>query len=1557
MDKPSIIKKLASLNGIKQEYFDNNGKLQQVSLSQCSSFLNMIGIPTDSTELLAKKLNDIELKFWQDRISPVKVCKKNEFPVVQVRMPVEEMNSSFEWILSEEDGAVHSGEFFTSELSISAYKEIDDKTYYQFDLPLTISPSLGYHNLQIRTPFNEEYNMSLIITPEQCYQNEFIKKEPKIWGPKLRLHTIATSSTSRIADSGDLKYIIKKVAHEKGGIVGISAVNQVTIRNKTINPYIPSSKVLFNTIYIDIDRTINFIQDKSVELQIEASKFAEYLSKLDQSESINFLELYEKKFIVYKALYQSFRENHLNRNTDLAHEFQQYLSFRGDRFYKLALFRALEDLMISEDPTLDSWHDWPEPYKNPYSDVVKNFECNNRESIQFYQFIQWQSDLQLKEAGKVSFEKGLQVGLLVDIPYCVDINGADTWACQHYYTFNGFIKPSNKSDNSLDEFSIKCPPLIPIELINNAYSYLVDNFRANMIHSGAVNIENLSGYESILWKSCDSEKDSEFYVKYPFEDIMGIIALESYRNKCIVLADDFKTMPPRLKQAVLQYGIYSEFDFKLKEITSEEDLVEIFNKDIVNEIPLSTPFQIAKVPVSTYRLQLNSDFTFNDAKNFIPYLKKLGISHCYISPVLHARSNSTHGYDIINHNEFHPSIGSRQEFDEFSDELHNNGMGLILDIVPNHMGINSENKWWMDVLENGQSSQYASYFDIDWNPIKKELLGKLLVPILGDHYGVILENGELKLEFLKLTGNIILKYWDHMFPINPSSYPTILSHRIDVLESRIGSTNPDLYEYQSIVTALNNLPNHTETDAKLIQHRIRERKIAYSRLSSLACNNNQINEFIEENLQDFQSKSNDPISTNRLHNLLEEQAYRLAYWRVSVDEINYRRFFDVNDLAAICVENPEVFAKTHNFIMELIEQRKIDGLRLDHPDGLFEPTAYFKKLQKEAAKRLNLNFNEDEEILLSSDNLPIYVLAEKITAPFETLPANWAIHGTVGYEFLNKVNGLFVDYRNRDKFTKIYNKFINKSVDFERMVIECKKLIMKTSLTGELNMLSNFLNRISEQSYNTRDYTLNSLRDTLTEIIAHFPVYRTYISTEDDFPKGSDYIKWAVRSAKKKLYSNESTIFDFIEKILLLELEEDRESDLFKQILNFTMKFQQFTSPLMAKGMEDTSFYRYNRLSSLNEVGGEPNHFGVTVDEFHSFNQSAHNITPYNLLSTSTHDTKRSEDIRVKISLLSEIPDVWQKKVSRFNQLNKLKKTKIDEGLLPDKNDEYLFYQALLGIWPDVVTDKEHLFIIINRLEEYMIKAVREAKIHTSWVNMNVEYEDAMKNFIRKVLLAPDKHPFWKEFLPFAKQISSKAKFNSLSQQVLKLISPGVPDIYQGTEVQSLCFVDPDNRKAIDTNYLSNLLNEIEYLNTAENFSFDEYSNELKSLNLDKKKLFLTTKLLNYRKSNEELFKMGDYIPIPVEGDREDNIIAFARKYNEKAVIVVVPRFIYHITDDSFNFIDRVWDNSSLILPDSLSGLNWKSLIDNNSVEPEKNKISINCLFKTLSVEILESTL
>ncbi|HZQ18450.1 MAG TPA: malto-oligosyltrehalose synthase [Terriglobales bacterium] len=944
------------------------------------------------------------------------------------------------------------------------------------------------------------------------------------------------------------------------------------------------------------------------------------------------------------------------------------------------------------------------------------------------------------------------------------------------------------------------------------------------------------------------------------------------------------------------------------------------------------------IPLSTYRLQFNRNFTFTQAAELVPYLAELGVSHCYASPYLRARPGSMHGYDIIDHHHLNPEIGTSEEYERFVAALHEHGMGQILDVVPNHMGImGADNAWWLEVLENGEASTYAEFFDIDWYPLKDELQGKVLVPVLGDQYGSVLDRGELKLAFDKDKGEFSIFYFQHRFPINPHEYPRILAHEVESLQQTIGAENENFLELQSLVTAFGHLPGREETAPEKRAERLRDKEIHKRRLATLCAKSPEISSFIEGNVEALNGTVENPSSFDALHELIKAQAYRLAYWRVAADDINYRRFFDVNDLAALRQEDEVVFAQTHEFVLRLLREGKLDGLRIDHPDGLYNPKQYFEHLQ------CGIQWANGDCWK------PYYVVAEKILTGDEIIPPDWRIHGTTGYNFSNLVNALFVDRDGELKLDRIYRIFIGHYTNFKELVYECKKLVMDRSLNSELNVLANHLSRIALADRHTCDFTLKSLRDALTEIVACFPVYRTYVTGAGLSERDYAYITEAVHCAKERSTTTEPSVYDFIREVLLLTRAEGHPTFYQRSVLQFAMRFQQYSSALMAKGLEDTSFYRYNRLVSLNDVGGDPLRFGVTPEDFHTEILRRSSAWPHEMLATSTHDSKRSEDVRARINVLSEMPLDWHRRVRAWREMNRGKKQACDGAESPTANDEYLFYQTLIGAWPTGTDADNPPESFRKRLCDYMIKAVREAKEKTSWANPNTEYESSVTAFVVGVLASSE---FRENFLPFQKAISHAGMLNSLAQTVLKLTAPGVPDIYQGNELWQFNLVDPDNRRVVDYQLRREVLRQFRELQN-QNCSKCLVRPLLENVEDGRTKLYITWKLLTARKQTPDLFLSGQYLPLKISGQREKHVLAFARCHQSEMVVIAVPRLCARLLKaaPSLPLGPEIWQDTHIEIPSG--DRSFVNLFTNEPLIGRQQRLAVAEVFRDFPVACL----
>lgn len=949
---------------------------------------------------------------------------------------------------------------------------------------------------------------------------------------------------------------------------------------------------------------------------------------------------------------------------------------------------------------------------------------------------------------------------------------------------------------------------------------------------------------------------------------------------------------------------------------------------------MNTPSQennLPRIPSATYRLQFNRQFTFDQARHIVDYLHDLGISDCYSSPYFEAAPDSTHGYDISNHNNFNPSIGTRADYNALVAELHRHEMGQIADFVPNHMGIASRNnKWWMDVLENGPASQFANYFDIDWDPIKEELENKVLLAVLGDQYGRVLERGELRLSYD--GGAFFLRYYDFTLPIAPCSYGHILHPALEILKPFY---NPELFdELQSILNSIDHLPRPTEKDLAKIQERSLEKEVIKRRLDRLCRECPQLWEGIEQALHEINGQPGDPLSFDQLHHLLNAQMYRLSYWRVAAEEINFRRFFDINELAAIRVEIPEVFHDVHQLIFELLAEGSVTGLRIDHPDGLWNPREYFEAVQRRFAEIKDLEF--------TGDNPALYMVGEKILTGNERIPEEWLIHGTTGYDFTNQLIGVLIDPAAEKPITDTYFDYIDARPRLEDVVYHQKRLVMHLALASDTKALASMLNRLSERNRWYRDFTLSALTTAVREVIACFPVYRTYLAP--DQPLGIEdqqAIVRAVARAKRRNPAIESSVFNFLRDNLLFQFPENIDDATTEEHYRFVMKFQQCTGPVMAKGLEDTAFYVYNRLVALNEVGGEPQRFGIPPGEFHEHNLWRQQKWPHTMLCTSSHDTKRSEDTRARIAAISELPDMWRNALAAWKEANAPHKTSLDTERAPDENEEYLLYQTLIGTWPLHRPSEEEYQTYVSRIQDYMTKAIKEAKVNTSWIQPFEEWDNGVRDFTSKILDRENNRAFLDTFEILAEKTAQIGAMNALSQTLLKLTVPGVPDIYQGNEIWDFSLVDPDNRRSVNYDLRRHLLSQIK-----DQPNPTEY---LENWRDGRIKLYLTRAILQFRRQFPDLFRKGDYLPLELTGTFKECGIAFQRRHRDHVMIVFAPRLTARV---GFPPLGSDWGDTRLMLDETMP---FRDILSGIDVAPSNESLELSSTLTRLPLVLLSN--
>jgi (1->4)-alpha-D-glucan 1-alpha-D-glucosylmutase len=948
----------------------------------------------------------------------------------------------------------------------------------------------------------------------------------------------------------------------------------------------------------------------------------------------------------------------------------------------------------------------------------------------------------------------------------------------------------------------------------------------------------------------------------------------------------------------------------------------------------------ARVPRATYRLQFHKGFSFDDAIRVLPYLAQLGVSHVYCSPIQRARAGSTHGYDVVAHAEVNPELGGAEGFARFVEALRANGLGQLLDMVPNHMGVlGADNAWWMDVLENGPASLFAQHFDIDWQPLNEELTGKVLLPVLGGHYGEVLSSGELVLHFEAAEGSLALRYFDHRFPLAPESYPAVLSRALPHLK------DPALAaELASLSTAFGHLPGRRAEAPAERAERVRDKELFKARLAQLVQAHPALARAVLAAVAELNLASDG--ARDELHRLIDVQAYRLAYWRVAADEINYRRFFDINDLAAVRMERGEVFEATQSFALDLAAAGAVDGLRIDHPDGLYDPARYFRQLQEGYARRAGI-------VLPASDAdgrppRPLYVVAEKIAASEEEVPIEWHVHGTTGYRFANVANGVLVDTAAAGALRQTWHRFTGDTQDFDAVARAGKHEVMRSALASELNVLSTELLRIARADRTTRDYTLNALRRALAGVAACMPVYRTYIV---DAPSEQDahFIDAATEAAEHQSLDADRSIFAFVRRSLRGEAAERATPELAERVRRFAVRFQQFSAPVAAKGVEDTAFYRYFPLSALNEVGGEPDQFGFDVDEFHALSADRARHWPHTMLATSTHDNKRSEDVRNRIDVLSEMPGEWRDALVRWHALCSGSQ-EAEDSAAPSRADEYLLYQTLLGTLPFGGLDAGAVPAYEQRVLQYMQKAARESKVHTRWTQPDPHYEEALEALVRKILSDRSAGGCLADIQRMADRLSWFGAWNGLTLTLLKYASPGVPDLYQGSELIDLSLVDPDNRRPVDYELRTKRLGQLQAMAGQADLPARVQS-LAKAPHDGSAKLWFIWRLLSLRREQAELFRDGGYEGLTVEGPLARHVVAFARRHEGRTLVVVAGRLFSGIAKTGAQGGAPVlpeaaaWRGTKVVLPEGLGSTGLRNVLTAEALQPEGGVVPLEAAF------------
>jgi (1->4)-alpha-D-glucan 1-alpha-D-glucosylmutase len=914
------------------------------------------------------------------------------------------------------------------------------------------------------------------------------------------------------------------------------------------------------------------------------------------------------------------------------------------------------------------------------------------------------------------------------------------------------------------------------------------------------------------------------------------------------------------------------------------------------------------IPLATYRLQFNSNFRFSDAIVILDYLRELGLSHIYASPVFTSRRGSGHGYDVTDPTRIDPDLGGEEGFAELLAAIEKRDMRLLLDIVPNHMAASSENRWWMDVLEYGPDSSFASYFDINWRTPSRSLENKLLLPFLGKPFGEVLDSGELSIYYE--DGRFFLRYFDQIFPITPASYAQILRFSERELHHAVEEGSAPEQEWQGIAAAADTIALDRGVSQQAATERRTKAEHLRERLRQLIGSSPEIAKFVDQTLAAINGSKGDPQSFRGLERLLGGQHYRLAFWQAASDSINYRRFFSITDLVGVRVEDPAVFDATHEAIIRVGGKPNVSGFRIDHIDGLRDPKGYLARLRE----RLAAN---------ASGTDPAYLLVEKILARDEPLPADWPIEGTTGYDYMNYANRLMVDGEGAKKVQDFYARWTNSNTDFQEILYQKKKLVMRTLLGVEMRTLGRELTELASDDRYARELRAAELTEALVEVTACLPIYRTYVQSLEESESTQSLLDGSIKKARERRPALPSECFDFLADVLLLKSPPHIRADQREARFAFVGRWQQFTGSIMAKGFEDTALYVYFPLAALNEVGGDPVAPEAGIAGFHEYIAGRRATWPYAMNATTTHDTKRSEDARARIAVLSEIPGEWEAAVQAWSELNKPLATQVDSSTVPDRNEEYLFYQTLIAAWP---FDEAEFPSLAKRLQDYVLKAVREAKVYTRWSEPNKAHEEALSHFIAAVVDPVRNGEFCAKFAQFHRKAALYGMLNGLGQVLLKTASPGVPDIYQGAELWDFRLVDPDNRDVIDFSKRAPILDD---MRRAANADCACRAQELLSAWPDSRvKIHVLARCLAARQENPELFLDGEYHPLQISGEHAQCLVAFARKHGTDWAVVIVPRSVASVEAPVVDVEQRrkFWENTRIDLPHG-SPTQWFNLL------------------------------
>ena len=1611
----TALDRLASLFRIADDYVDVWGKRRTVTAETKLALLAAMGVTVERPDDIEPILDD---RFAQRRravLPSVQVLTAGRAGAIALTLPP--TTATVAWRVTQEHGAVSHGIAVWSDLApLSA--PAGEPAWARETRALPIAGlAAGYATLSIEAG-ERTAEALLVVAPERCWlPPEAGGSGGRMWGLAVQLYGLRSARNWGIGDFTDLAELARRAAALGAQAIGINPLHALFPEAPArCSPYTPSSRLFLNPLYLDVERIDGFAACAAAHAAIEAPAFRARLEAVRAAALVDYEGVAALKHEILELLFEQFRR--AGDHTGLA----EFRAARGRALEAHATFDALSEQRGGVSPGAAP---------DPAAPAVREFADRHADRVTYFAWLQWQADRQLAAAQASAREAGMTIGIYRDLAVGADPAGAEVWLDPARYAGDVAIGAPPDLFNPIGQ-NWGLSPLRPDRLTTDRFAAVIELLRANMAHAGALRIDHAFALMRLYWVPAGTPPALGAYVGYPFETLLAIIRLESWRHRCVVIGEDLGTVPAGFREACMAAGVlsyrllyfertedggfaapadYPEWslaaasthdlptvagwwrasDIDLREslglypsaeqaardraerardrqrladalaaqdlggpeppeeapliaiqrylARSRAALLMIQPEDVLGLVeqanlpgtidqhpnwrrklpvdiddltvpgsPLATvaaavnaerprrPAALLDRPAATYRIQLNKDFTFHDAAALVPYLATLGISHLYCSPYLTARPGSPHGYDTTDHDSFNPELGGEAGFHALVAALERHDMGHVLDFVPNHMGIGADNPRWLDVLEWGEASRFAGFFDIDWRAGS----GKLVLPILGKPCAEVLAAGELRLAFDADAGSFSLWYFDHRLPVCPADYPALLEPARAALDDAdpVGGALGALIEgfaarrpADDLKRRLARLVAGAPTLARALESVVRSRNGAAA-----------------------------------LQGILATQHYRPVSWRDTA-EINYRRFFDINDLAALRMESRAVFEDTHRLVFRLIEAGFLHGLRLDHVDGLADPAAYCRALRARIGAAP-------------------YLVVEKILGAHESLPA-WPVAGTTGYDVLNQINGVFVVPAGEPGLDRIYRRFTGRTEPFDAVLHAAKRQLLESSFRGELERLARDLARFAAADPATGNRPLDACRRVVLETIAWFPVYRTYVTADEITDADRHVIEQAIGKAAGAGGAAEADLYALLGAVLTGTGGAALPRD---DALAFVTRFQQLTGPAMAKGLEDTSFYRYHRLVSLNEVGGDPRRFGLSIAAFHALNRARLARLPDTLVATATHDTKRGEDVRARLNLLSEMPAAWAGHVMRWARLNRSRRRMVDGRPAPTRNDEYLIYQTLLGSWPlalkDDVRPGPALEAYLERLIAFLVKAMREAKESSSWSAPNQPYERAVTGFVRALLDVGRADRFLAAFLPFQQRIAALGMINGLAQLVLKLTIPGVPDIYQGTEFWDLSLVDPDNRRPVDFARRRASL--------ADGAPIGDLLGRWPDGAIKQRILGI---LLRHRAAHRALYAHGAYRPLSATGARADPVLAFERRGEDgegdagDAVIVVVPVRVAGLVDhDELPVGTTVWRDTAIPVR---AGRPWRDVLSGAIIE-SAGTLRIGEILSGLPVACLE---